>query len=54
MRVVLLPASVWHHLETFGRWPTDPPVFRPAAAATCIPTAVERIVIKAAQRAGLE
>lgn len=26
----------------------------PAAAATCIPTAVERIVITAAQRAGLE
>lgn len=53
-RVVLLPVSVWHDLETFGWGPADAPVFRSRRGGHLDPTAVERLVLKAAQRAGIE
>jgi integrase/recombinase XerD len=56
-RVVLLPVSVWRELEglTHGRGPADAPVFPSRRGGGHLhPTAVERIVLKAAKRAGLE
>jgi integrase/recombinase XerD len=54
-RVVLLPASVWRELEGLERGPADAPVFPSRRGGGNLhPTAVERIVLKAARRAGLE
>jgi integrase/recombinase XerD len=54
-RVVLLPASVWRELDGLGRGPADAPVFPSRRGGGHLhPTAVERIVLEAAQRAGLE
>jgi len=52
-RIVLLPASVWHELEGLGRGPAEAPVFRSRRGGHLDPSAVERIVQKAATRAGI-
>jgi integrase/recombinase XerD len=52
---VLLPASVWRELEGLGRGPADAPVFPSRRGGGHLhPTAIERIVLKAARRAGLD
>jgi len=48
-RVVLLPVSVWQELEG----PAEAPVFRSRRGGHLDPSAVERIVQKAATRAGI-
>jgi integrase/recombinase XerD len=54
-RVVLLPASIWRELEGLRRGPADAPVFPSRRGGGQLhPTAVERIVLKAARRAGVE
>jgi len=52
-RVVLLPASVWQELEGLGRGPAEAPVFRSRRGGHLDPSAMERIVQKAATRAGI-
>ncbi len=52
-RVVLLPVSVWHELAGLGRGPAEAPVFRSRRGGHLDPSAVERIVQKAATRAGI-
>ncbi len=52
-RVVLLPASVWQELDGLGRGPAEAPVFRSRRGGHLDPSAVERIVQKAATRAGI-
>jgi integrase/recombinase XerD len=52
---VLLPAVVWRELEGLGRGQADAPVFPSRRGGGHLhPTSVERIVLKAAKRAGLE
>jgi integrase/recombinase XerD len=54
-RVVLLPVSVWRELDGLGRGPAEMPVFPSRRGGGHLhPTAVERIVWKAARRAGVE
>jgi len=52
-RVVLLPISVWQELEGLGHGPAEAPVFRSRRGGHLDPSAVERIVQKAATRAGI-
>jgi len=52
-RVVLLAASVWQELEGLGRGPGEAPVFRSRRGGHLDPSAVERIVQKAATRTGI-
>ena len=52
-RVVLLPVSVWHEVVGLGRGPAEAPVFRSRRGGHLDPSAVERIVQKAAARAGI-
>ncbi len=52
---MLLTASLWRELEDLGRGPADAPVFISRRSGGHLHwTAVERIVLKAAKRAGLE
>ena len=54
-RVVLLPISVWRELERLGRRPAHAPVFASRRGGGHLhPTAVERVVWRAARRAGIE
>ena len=55
-RTVLLPTSIWRELLRFRRHaPLDAPVFASSRGGGHLhPTAIERIVTKAAARAGLE
>jgi hypothetical protein len=48
----VLPESVWRDLEDLGRRPADTRLFHAAAAFAS--DGLERVVLKAAQRAGLE
>ncbi|MBV9543865.1 MAG: tyrosine-type recombinase/integrase [Chloroflexi bacterium] len=54
-RVVLLPIAVWRELERLGRRPAHAPVFASRRGGGHLhPTAVERVVWRAARRAGIE